>query len=1242
MRIVIDMQGIQASNAQRGIGRYSSNLVNQLIKKNKKKHEMLLLLNGMLSESINYIYNKFCHYLPKENIIVWSGVSPANAIEKNNNERRKINEKIREDFINKISPDILLITSLFEGLYDDAVTSIRSFDNNIPTAIILYDLIPLIHKEVYLKNSIIENWYLEKIDHLRRANLLLSISNSTGNEAIQYLGFHKSDIFHISIDCTKEFKKITFSENERIALCKKFSFSTSFILYTGGIDYRKNIERLLQAFSLLPQKLRMKHQLVIVCSIADIDHYRFKLLCKEYGLDTQEVIFTGYISQYDLVALYNICNFFIFPSLHEGFGLPILEAMRCGKAVIGGSLSSIPEVIRNKEALFNPYNVQEITDKIIKILTDENFKISLEKAAEFQAKAFSLSISAEKTWKALEDLHNKHIKRKLSSESLTDDIRQCLAFISPLPPAKSGIANYSAELISELSRHYLIDVIVDQDAKATDSYIIANCNIRDVKFFKKNAERYKRILYHFGNSSFHVYMFKLLYNYPGVVVLHDFFLSSVVAYMDIRIKEFSGILNQELHKLGGWPLVCMRYTAVDIDEVIYKYPCNISVLQNSIGVIVHSNFSRKLASKFYGPIAISNWDVIPHLRTPAYNVLRLKARQKLGIDKNTFVVCSFGFLGPTKMNHKLLSAWLNSPLSNHEMCILIFVGENNHGKYGTDLLESIKISNPGKKIQITGWRNPRDYKMWLSAADVAVQLRTLSRGETSGTILDCMNYGLATIVNANGAMTDLDDTSVIKLTDKFKESDLINALTLLYSDVSYREKLKFSAIDKIRTLHKPRTCAEKYKKSIELFYKKSNRNSQKLIDSIIMDAPHHMSREYLKLSTAIAKNYEPEPRKKQIFVDISELVQRDVKSGIQRVVRAILNQFLHKQQEEWIVEPVYANESSKGYYYARNFTCKFLNIPNDWIKDSPIETWRGDIFLGLDLQPIVTRSKENFLQKIRHRGISLYFVVYDLLPILSPEFFFPDAKYIYEQWLSCITQFDGAICISQTVADELTHWIKDNCIERSSIFDIQWFHLGADLVNSVPSSGKPVNSTNVLKKISERTTFLMVGTVEPRKHHAQVLGAFELLWKNGKDINLVIVGKQGWMVKKLIDRIYNHKELNNRLFWLSSVSDEYLKRIYSASKCLIAASAGEGFCLPLVEAAAYNVSIIARDIPVFREVAGEHALYFNSILESDLSYAIEEWLILTRHDRAPSVATLEWLTWEQSANQLLQAIFKMQ
>jgi len=166
----------------------------------------------------------------------------------------------------------------------------------------------------------------------------------------------------------------------------------------------------------------------------------------------------------------------------------------------------------------------------------------------------------------------------------------------------------------------------------------------------------------------------------------------------------------------------------------------------------------------------------------------------------------------------------------------------------------------------------------------------------------------------------------------------------------------------------------------------------------------------------------------------------------------------------------------------------------------------------------------------------------------------------------------------------------------------------------------------------------MVGTLEPRKGHVQVLEAFEQLWQAGHGVNLVIVGKQGWGVESFVERLCAHPELNKRLFWLEGISDEYLEKVYAASTCLIAASYGEGFGLPLIEAAQHKLPTIARDIPVFREVAGEHAYYFDGKSPDALAQSIKAWLTLHGADLHPKSNDMPWLTWKQSARQLFENI----
>jgi glycosyltransferase involved in cell wall biosynthesis len=237
---------------------------------------------------------------------------------------------------------------------------------------------------------------------------------------------------------------------------------------------------------------------------------------------------------------------------------------------------------------------------------------------------------------------------------------------------------------------------------------------------------------------------------------------------------------------------------------------------------------------------------------------------------------------------------------------------------------------------------------------------------------------------------------------------------------------------------------------------------------------------------------------------------------------------------------------------------------------------------------------------------------------------------------------DGVVCISRAVADELAGWIARQELERKAPLNLGWFHLGADIDASAPTSGLPPDAGKIFAALGERPSFLMVGTVEPRKGHTQAVAAFELLWERGVDVNLVIVGKQGWMVEKLAGHMEAHTEKGKRLFWLPGISDEMLLKLYSKSSALLAPSEGEGFGLPLIEAAQHAIPIVARSLPVFREVAGDHAWYFEGLAPADLADAVERWLALYKEGKAPVSSGMPWMTWDQSARQVLDALIRQQ
>jgi glycosyltransferase involved in cell wall biosynthesis len=183
----------------------------------------------------------------------------------------------------------------------------------------------------------------------------------------------------------------------------------------------------------------------------------------------------------------------------------------------------------------------------------------------------------------------------------------------------------------------------------------------------------------------------------------------------------------------------------------------------------------------------------------------------------------------------------------------------------------------------------------------------------------------------------------------------------------------------------------------------------------------------------------------------------------------------------------------------------------------------------------------------------------------------------------------------------------------------------------------PDGTSAVLGRIRSCPSFLSVGTVEPRKGYAQELAAFDLLWQQGREVCLVIIGSQGWLVDDLAVRLRNHPELNRHLFWLETISDQYLETLYAACTCLLAVSEAEGFGLPLVEAARHKLPVIARDIPVFREIMGAHAFYFSGQEPDSIAVTVDRWLSLRREGKQPKSDTLRWTTWKESAKRL-QAI----
>lgn len=370
----------------------------------------------------------------------------------------------------------------------------------------------------------------------------------------------------------------------------------------------------------------------------------------------------------------------------------------------------------------------------------------------------------------------------------------------------------------------------------------------------------------------------------------------------------------------------------------------------------------------------------------------------------------------------------------------------------------------------------------------------------------------------------------------------------------------------------------------------------------------------------------------RLLVDVSAIVRHDAQTGVQRVVRAVWNELQRRDGDGYKLVPVYASHEH-GYAYA---PADIFSDPHAIAKPRPVTANAGDKFLGLDLSAHFLPKYRSQIRAWRANGATIHLIVYDLLPLLRPEWFKKATAVHFRKWFALLaSDTDQAICISEQVSRDLRDRLQSS--GRKSSLPIANMAMGCDIAASRPSSGISEDVSILLDRLRFRPAILMVGTIEPRKGYDAAIAAFEYLWRNrsGEAPDLVIVGKGGWKTLATQNHIRCHPEHNIRLHWLDSVTDEGLCQLYDTCRGLLMASRGEGFGLPLVEAASHRRHVLARDLPVFREQSVPNVLYFKDDDPKILGEHLLELAALGAKGR-PAAPNLP--TWSASVEGLLKDI----
>jgi glycosyltransferase involved in cell wall biosynthesis len=409
VRIVIDLQGAQTDTRFHGIGRYSVDFSLALTEIAAADHEVWLLVNTAYPDSARLLRAMFAPWVPPERVLNFVPPVPLEADVYDDRPMRTAAELIWAHLLRSVEPDCVLVTSLIYSLGSDVVTCMSDRDAapdlESRTAMIVYDLIPWLRPEMYLTDPITHRFYTDKLPGMQAAGLLLAISESSRQEALDHLGADPDRVVAISSAASDQFSPAP--TDDSLAEARHDPRSTlgitrPFIMYSpSGIDPRKNNEGLIEAFAQLPPGLRDTHQLVITSRFTPSDHERLRIAARRAGLRPDDLILTGYVSDADLIALYRTTELFVYPSIHEGFGLPVLEAMACGAPVIGSNRTSVPEIIGRDDALFDPTSIPAITEAIAHALHDDAFRNALRTHGLIQAQQFSWESTAARALDAM-------------------------------------------------------------------------------------------------------------------------------------------------------------------------------------------------------------------------------------------------------------------------------------------------------------------------------------------------------------------------------------------------------------------------------------------------------------------------------------------------------------------------------------------------------------------------------------------------------------------------------------------------------------------------------------------------------------------------------------------------------------------------------------------------------------------------------------------------------------------------
>ena len=746
--VVVDVRALQAhDHASRGIGRYTLELLLEIDRLDPT------LVRAFVTDPLYPTHEQVLRLLPTG----------------------KVRRADAHEFVEH-PPRVFHVTSPFvEGVTSTPL--LPTWANRRGTAVVstVYDLIPARFPEVYLRDPTVASRYRNTAEFLRTCSRLLSISEATTRDLVELMGVPAPQIHTVHGAAGAEFTPPTVPRativDQLSPILPPHTGPEGYLLCPSGAEWRKNLDRLLQAWALVAVPLRRRYPLVVQCHLQPDARDHLEGRARELGIG-DDVRFTGGVPNPVLVDLLRAAALVVFPSVYEGLGLPILEARGCGAPVICGDNSSLMELVESATARFDAEDVADIARVITLYLDDPASRARLAAAPVPDRYRWSAVASAVAT-----------TYRELLATPVPARPRRPprIAIASPMPPQMSGPSAYFAEFVRYLPD--LCDLTVFTSGVPGEVELPREVRVESLdalELIEAVEGPFDEVLYFIGNSQFHIEEEHQLRRRPGAVFLHDARLTILYSEMyRLRPELMQGTFGDALHRMypGRYPAAMGGAQFLPMpEESLFGVLMIADVAAHATRLFVHSEHAADLIELDCG----RRPEALFPIPSPVMDASLLRQMDE---PQGRPLVSSFGFVSPAKRSEVVLAAMSGVPGAD-----LALVGHS-----GAEFLDALRTEairqGMGDRVTVTGRITDGEYREWLLRTTVAVQLRLFSNGESSASVAETLAAGVPTVVSDIGTFSEYPDDVVVKVPRDISTERLGEVLRDLIADEERRRSL---------------------------------------------------------------------------------------------------------------------------------------------------------------------------------------------------------------------------------------------------------------------------------------------------------------------------------------------------------------------------------------------------------------------------------------------------------------------